>query len=101
KLDFLVCAGAINHDLGGTKFVSPVNQVNLAGIAREKIRLFHGGIPAADHGWVCHGRNNRRKWRTWRVPGQSAPSRLLAREDAPRRPPPQSAISFRIRHCPP
>src|SRR5260370_630567 len=42
KFNFLVGPGAINHDLGSAKFIPAVNQMNLAGLARKKVGLFHG-----------------------------------------------------------
>src|SRR5258707_10436394 len=50
EFNFLVGSGAINHDLGSAKFISAVNQMNLAGVARKKVGLFHGGITAANYG---------------------------------------------------
>src|SRR5437879_8176890 len=50
ELDFLVGPGAVNHDLGCAKLVPPVNQMDLAGVAGQKIGLFHGGVTATDHG---------------------------------------------------
>src|SRR6266478_4417247 len=50
EFDFLVGLGAIDHDFGGTEIIPAVNQVDLAGVPRKKIGLFHGGITAANHG---------------------------------------------------
>src|SRR5216117_1431804 len=50
ELDFLVGSGAVNHDLGSPKLISSVDEMDPAGVAREKVGLFHSGIAAADHG---------------------------------------------------
>src|SRR5712692_4415592 len=50
ELDFLVGLGAINHDLGGAEFLAAVDEIDLAGVARKKVGLFHRGIAAAHHG---------------------------------------------------
>src|SRR5208337_5185188 len=50
ELDFVVGPGAIDHDFGGAVFIAPVNQVDLAGIARKEIGLFHGGVATTNHG---------------------------------------------------
>ena len=48
KLDFGVGLGAVNHDFRSAKIIAPVNQVNLARVARKEVGFFHGGIAAAD-----------------------------------------------------
>src|SRR5215471_6916917 len=50
KLDLLVLPGAVNHDLGGSKFLPAVNQIDLACVTRKKIGLFHRGIASAHDG---------------------------------------------------
>src|ERR1700730_9495788 len=49
KFDLRVGSNAINHDFRGTKFFAPVDEVDLAGVARQKIGLFHRGIAPADN----------------------------------------------------
>src|SRR5712691_3641182 len=50
ELDFPVGLGAFNHDLGGAEFLAAVDEIYLAGVARQKVGLFHSGIAAAHHG---------------------------------------------------
>src|SRR5690606_16786259 len=40
------------HDLLGAQGVAAVHQVDLAGDVRQVQRFFHGGVAAADHGYV-------------------------------------------------
>src|SRR5882762_2442918 len=48
KLNLLIGAGAIEHDLGSAKLRATVNEVNLAGVARQEDGLLHSRIAAAD-----------------------------------------------------
>src|SRR6266851_9337015 len=50
KLNFFIGPGTVNHDLGSAKFVPAVNEIDLAGVAREEIGFLHRGITAADDG---------------------------------------------------
>src|SRR6266478_5966797 len=50
EFNFLVRPGAVDHDLGSAKIIPAVNQMDLAGVTRQKVGLFHGGIAAADYG---------------------------------------------------
>src|SRR6267143_2580740 len=50
EFNFLVRPRAVDHDLGSAKIIPAVNQMDLAGVARQKVGLFHGGIAAADYG---------------------------------------------------
>ena len=49
EFNFRIRARAIDHDLRRAEIVAPVDQRHLACKARQKIRLFHRGIAAADH----------------------------------------------------
>src|SRR5207302_7114682 len=44
ELNLLVRAGAVEHNLGGSEFPPPMDQVNTAREARQKERFFHGRI---------------------------------------------------------
>src|ERR1700687_3564215 len=50
ELDFFVGARAVNHNFRSAKLIATVNQINAAGVARQEIGFFHGGIPSTDHG---------------------------------------------------
>src|SRR5229473_1523559 len=50
EFNFLVRPGTVDHDLGSAKIIPAVNQMDLAGVTRQKVGLFHGGITAANHG---------------------------------------------------
>src|ERR1700674_540003 len=50
EFNFLVRPGAVDHDLGSAKIIPAVDQMDFAGVARQKVGLFHGGIAAADYG---------------------------------------------------
>ena len=49
ELDLLMLLRALQHDFGSAKSIAPMNHCHLACKASEEQRLFHGGIPAADH----------------------------------------------------
>ena len=49
KLNFLVGVRAIQHDLGGAKFVAAMQQRDFARKSREERGFLHGGVAAADH----------------------------------------------------
>src|SRR5437879_2513572 len=49
-----VRAGAVEHNLGGSKFPPPMDQVNPAGKARQKECFLHGGVASAhDHDFLA------------------------------------------------
>src|SRR5580704_15317310 len=50
EFDFWVGFNAINHDLGGAKFLAPMDQVDLACVTGQKVGLFHRGVASADNG---------------------------------------------------
>src|SRR5262249_25107649 len=58
KLDLLVSERLLLHDLRGAQLVATMNNVNLPRVARQKRRLFHGCVTAAnDHEYlVAKGR---------------------------------------------
>src|SRR5271165_7174973 len=49
ELNLGVVLGSLQHDLGGTERVSPVNQRNFGGKTGEEQSLLHCGIAPADH----------------------------------------------------
>src|SRR5579859_495665 len=50
EFHFLIGPGTIDHDFGGAEIIAPVDEIDLARVARQKICLFHSGIAAANDG---------------------------------------------------
>src|SRR4029077_11497353 len=50
KFDLRIGLDPVNHDLGGAKLFAPMDKVDLAGVARQEVSLFHGGITATYYG---------------------------------------------------
>src|SRR4051812_10119868 len=48
-LDFLVRSSAVSHDFRGAERIAPMNQVNLAGKAREKQGFLRCAVSASNH----------------------------------------------------
>src|ERR1035438_1825307 len=49
EFDFVVSAGAVEHDLRGAEFAATMYQRDLGSEAREEERFLHGGVTPADH----------------------------------------------------
>src|SRR5271165_124419 len=56
ELDFLVGAGAVEHDLRRAELASAMDQGDFGGEAREEKCFLHRGVAAADHGNVLAGK---------------------------------------------
>jgi len=55
----------VDQDGLGLEFVTPVNQVHLAGNVGQVQGFFYGGVAATDHATdFVDGRKNRRRWRS-------------------------------------
>src|SRR4051812_34197269 len=48
RLDLWILEHPMLEDLGGTELVTPMDQVHLAGVPRQKIRFFSRGVATAD-----------------------------------------------------
>ena len=49
EINLLVFEGLLLHDLRGAQGIAAVNDDDARGVARQKRRLLHRGVAAADH----------------------------------------------------
>src|SRR5580658_2345270 len=48
EFDFWIRSGTVNHDFGSAKIIAPVDEIDLAGVASQKVGLFHRGVASAN-----------------------------------------------------